>query len=217
MHGCATPLIPRSSIRQSVPISRPRTPSSSATMAPHASGRSKSARRAQGADQGGRPLGPGARGRVRVSLAVLSQAPSTGPGTAARWRPTRPTLILDEIALAAGQELLQPARARGQPRRPAARLHHRRGRLRALPAAPAAIWRPARRAGRSGHQHLGLGRVGRGRAHAALCRAQRPAAAVPGPRPPAGRRSGRRRRALRGGRPRLLRLDRQDAQPPASC
>ena len=59
----------------------------------------------------------------------------------------------------------------------------------------------------------GARRVGRGRPDAALCRAQRQPAAVPGPRPSAGRRPGRRRHPLRGGRPGVLRVDRQDPQP----
>ena len=137
----AYPEVDRS--RRSVAISRPRTPSSSATMAPHAAAGRASARRAQGADQGGRQLGAGARGRRSSIIGGSTEARSTGPGTGGRWAETEPTLILDEVAARRGQELLQPARARGQPRRPAARLHHRRGRLGALPAAPAAIWRPA--------------------------------------------------------------------------
>ena len=146
-----------------------------AVIAPVRTGDRTPARRAQGAHQARRQLGPGARGWLRVSLAVRGRRAVPGLVPTGRgWPRCDPDPRRGRAGR--GQELLQPARVRGQPRRRAARLHDRRGRLGTLPAA---LEGPGDRSGtrRSGRQHLGCGRMGRGRADAALCRAERPAAA----------------------------------------
>ena len=110
--------------------------------------------RAEGQDQGGRQLGSGPRGRVRVSLAVFRgrPVPNLVPPRPGRGR-TRGDPGRDPAR--GRQGLFQPALARRQPGRPAPGLFDRRGRLRALPAAPAQP-RHRRGAGRPRRQHLGL-------------------------------------------------------------
>ena len=198
---------PRSPTPRSAPISRPRTPGSSSSWR-RCGRRSSTACRAQGADQGRRPLGAGARGRLRVSLAVLHGRPVPDlvpPGARCRDRSSSSTR-----SSSPRQGLLQPARPGRQPRRQAARLHHRRGRLRALPAALRDL--------DTGHELADLvvntsGSVewaedGRTLLYVELNDKLRPYR-VRAHRLGA---TGQRCRPLRGGRPGLLRLDRQDAQ-----
>ena len=212
MPGCATPPIPRSSIPRSVAISRPRTPISTPRWRRtselieqlHAELKARIK-----ADDSSVPV---REGGVRVPLALL-RARSTGPGSGGRWRPPSPTLLLDEARLAAGKGYFS---LRALDVSPDGRLlayttdedgsERYRLHLRDLATGAELADLVANTSGAVEWAEDG--------AHAALRRAQRPAAAVPGARPPAGRRPGRRRRALRGGRPGLLRLDRQDAQPP---
>ena len=184
-----------------------------AVMAPHrgwSSGCTPSSRRGIKADDSSVPV---REGGVRVPLALLRRARSTGPGSGGRWRRPSPTLILDENELAAGKSYFSLRALERQPGRPAPRLHHRRGRLGAVPAAPAGPRRPARswptssptpRVRSSGP------RTGATLLYVELNEQLRPFR-VRAHR--LGERSGRRRRPLRGGRPGLLRLDRQDAQP----
>ena len=124
-------------------------------------------------------LGPGARGRVRVPVALHPRhpvprldAPRAGRGGAGR-HPRR------ERA-GARQGLFPAGRLRADLRRPPPRLRLRRGRLGALPHPRP---RPGERRGehRPRHQHLGRRRVGRGRPLAPLRRAERPPAPVPRP------------------------------------
>ena len=128
-------------------------------------------------DQGRRPLGAGARGRLRVSLAVLRGRPVPDLVPPARSTPTRPAgRCLDEAELAEGKAYFN---LRALDVSPDGRLlayttdedGSERYRLHLRDLGTGA------RARRPGRQHLGRGRVGRGRPDAALCRAQRPAAA----------------------------------------
>ena len=171
----------------------------------------KPARGAESAHQGRRQLGSGARGRIRVPLAILCRrAVSDLVSPPAGWR--RTGRDLGRGAACSGQELFQPAHARCQPGQSAPGVHDRRGRLRALSPSPAGSrdWQRARGPCR---QHLGHGRVGRGWPHASLCRAQRQPAAVPRTGAPTRRGPQWRRRAVRGVRPGVLRLDRENPQP----
>ena len=65
--------------------------------------RRAAARRAQGADQGGRQLGAGARGRLRVPLALRAGRAVPGLVPPGRWRRPSRRCMLDENALAAGK------------------------------------------------------------------------------------------------------------------